>query len=61
MKDEHDPWHDSHKPVRYQRTDVTGRHSPLFVEEPTEPDWLPFWGGIVMGILGAVFIFWGMR
>ena len=54
----YDPWHDSHAPKNFERTDPTGRWSPIepFMEA-RRIAWLPWAGGAVMGIVFAVMFF----
>lgn len=53
----HDPWNDSHAPKNFERTDKSGRWSPIEDDYFEEPEWLPIVGGILAGLIFA-FVFW---
>lgn len=48
------------KHYRFHRTDPTGRHSPLHIPRETEPVWLLYLGGALMGVVIALLIYWGI-
>lgn len=55
---DYDPWDESHSPKFFQRTDPTGRWSPI--QEEREPAWAPWVGGFVAGLLFGVMLFLGV-
>lgn len=57
MKIENDPWHDSHAPAYFHRTDPTGRYSPLYREPET--DWVAIGICLVsIGVSVTIFLDW---
>jgi len=57
----YEPWAESHAPQRFERTDPTGRWSPVQDEITDEPFWLAIVGGVAAGIFFAAMLFWGIR
>jgi len=68
----YDPWGESHAPKRFERTDPTGRWSPLY-EKPSVPDpwhdksfpvYMLWIGGMAFGsgfaILMVLMLYWAM-
>lgn len=54
----YDPYADSHAPKRFERTDQTGRWSPIEEEYSyEESDALAIIGGILAGAIGAFVIY----
>lgn len=54
---DYEPWDESHAPRKFDRTDRTGRWSPL-QERQTEndPAWMMLLGGVVFGVLFAALL-----
>lgn len=52
----YDPY--SGRQIRFERTDPTGRWSPLY--EIPEPQCMAWAGGIAMGLVFALLLFWGV-
>lgn len=58
MEIKQDPWAEHHKPQKFERTDRSGRWSPI--HEPTEEAWwIPIAGGIVFCIIIVLMMVWG--
>ena len=60
MKINYEPWGESHAPQRFERTDKSGRWSPIQDNVPDEPRWFAIAGGIAAGCFFAVLIFCGI-
>jgi hypothetical protein len=65
MNIQYEPWAESHAPQSFHRTDPTGRWSPIHEWSNTytpipEPKWMAWIGGVVMGCMFALMIFWGI-
>jgi len=60
MKIDYDPWAESHAPQHFERTDNSGRWSPIQDEVPDEPFWVAIVGGIVAGWFFVWLFFWGI-
>jgi len=45
---------------RFERTDLTGRHSPIYEKKIVEPAWMAVLGGVFMGACLAVMLYWGL-
>lgn len=58
MNVRYEPWADSHAPKCFHRTDPTGRWSPI--HEIPEPQCMAWVGGIAMGLVFALLLFWGV-
>ena len=60
---DYDPWGESHEPKNFERTDPTGRWSPLY-EKPsvTDPEYMLWIGGLAFGgafaVLMALMLYW---
>lgn len=56
---EHDPWADAHAPQKFERTDRSGRWSPIHEEdEIPDPIWVALLGGAMLALLiAAGFVF----
>jgi len=52
----YDPWGESHAPKRFERTDPTGRWSPIH-EGQNEPSWVAVLGGIAAGVFFALMVY----
>jgi len=61
----YEPWAESHAPKRFERTDKSGRWSPLY-EKPSVPDpeYMLWIGGFAFGggfaILVVLMLCWGL-
>jgi len=61
MNIDYEPWGESHAPQRFERTDKSGRWSPIQDEVPDEPFWFAIAGGITAGVFFAFMLFWGTQ
>ena len=58
MNIDYEPWNDTRKPARFERTDPTGRWAPI--QDESEPAWVPWVGGFVVGCFFGFMLFLGM-
>lgn len=52
----HDPWNETQAPQKFERTDKTGRWSPIMEDAP-DPEWLQWVGGVAAGITLALALY----